>query len=397
MLKQPLGAWIVDQNKIRKKYGCYRTHSKIYRIKDSDIQVRDIHVIAGTEWASLSQATAEEIPDNAVPCLQSFAGWLYTTYNKIDKDLASASSIQNTSNILKSIKHQTITGHPVSFMRKVIQQELIESYFKKKLGEVYEKIQWEVYKKAIKLKRVKGALLKMIHGVCPTQAHMVKIRLTAHAICPCCQKDQEDTHHILICDERRHNTIIRFREEIQKALPEVKNKENLFKQIIESTMYQSNKMDGEWIFEDQDQIGWDNMLKGYVSLEWKTVMETLNPRKKWQDTMSIIVVSYWKTWLAMWRHRNDSMDSNTRYCAQMTDDNNKLSLHIIYTLRNMLSKAVNRILKRNIQEHLKFPREQVSDWLSMYRSVIKNIIDTKDPDLWQKTREEWIVKYSSEE
>jgi hypothetical protein len=77
------------------------------------------------------------------------------------------------------------------------------------------------------------------------------------------------------------------------------------------------------------------MLKGYASLEWKTLMEILNPRKKWHDTMSIIVVSYCKTWLAMWRHRNDSMDSNTRYCAQMTDNNDKLSLHIIYTLRNM--------------------------------------------------------------
>ena len=199
------------------------------------------------------------------------------------------------------------------------------------------------------------------------------------------------------CDERRHDTFTRFRDEIQKALPEVNDKDNLFRQIIESTIYQCNKMDGKWLFEDQDQIGWDYMLKGYVSLEWKTLMETLNPRKKWHDITSIIVVSYWKKWLAMWRHWNDSMDSNTRYCAQVTDDNNKLSLQIIYTLRDMLSKAVNRILKCNIHEHLKLPRDQVSDWLSMYRSVIKNIIDAKDPEIWNATRAEWIDSNTSTE
>ena len=119
---------------------------KIYRVRDREIQVRDIHVIAGTEWASLCQATVDEIPGEAVPCLQSFTGWLYTTYNKTESDLVSDTSIQYTSNILQSIRQQTITGHPVRFMQKVIQQELIESHYRQKLGAVYDKIQWEVCK-----------------------------------------------------------------------------------------------------------------------------------------------------------------------------------------------------------------------------------------------------------
>ena len=230
----------------------------------------------------------------------------------------------------------------------------------------------------------------MLHDICPTQAHMEKIRLTAHALCPCCQKEPEDSHHVLRCDERRHETVIRFRDEIQKALPAVKGKDNLIRQIIESAMYHSNKMESNRVFKDQERIGWEYILKGYISSEWKTVMEDLNPGKKWQNTMSKIVVGFWKTWLVMWRHRNDSMDANTRYCMQVIDDNNTLSLHIIYTLRDMLSRSMQRIMKSNIQEHLKLPRDQVSDWLSMYRSLIKNIIDEKDPEIWNVTRANWI-------
>ena len=64
-------------------------------------------------------------------------------------------------------------------MRKVIQTENMEEYYRKKLGEAYDKIQWDVFRKAIEQKPAKGALLKMLHGISPTQGHLTKIRLTA--------------------------------------------------------------------------------------------------------------------------------------------------------------------------------------------------------------------------
>ena len=60
-----------------------------------------------------------------------------------------------------------------------------------------------------------------------------------------------------------------------------------------------------------------------------------------------------------------------------------------------MSKAVNQIMRRSFNEQM--AREQVSNLVSMYRTIIKNIIDEQDPDLWQRKREEWIVKNSSEE
>ena len=54
-------------------------------------------------------------------------------------------------------------------------------------------------------------------------------------------------------------------------------------------------------------------------------------------------------------------------------------------------------MKQSFEEHFKLHRNQVSDWLGMYRQVIKQVIDEQDPELWNITREAWITKNNSED
>ena len=54
-------------------------------------------------------------------------------------------------------------------------------------------------------------------------------------------------------------------------------------------------------------------------------------------------------------------------------------------------------MKNSSGDHLKLPRNQVTDWLLMYRQVIKGLITEQDPELWESTREKLIAKSSSEE
>jgi hypothetical protein len=46
-----------------------------------------------------------------------------------------------------------MTGNSARIMRKVIQTELMEEYYKQKSGDVYNKVQWEVFQKALKQKK----------------------------------------------------------------------------------------------------------------------------------------------------------------------------------------------------------------------------------------------------
>jgi hypothetical protein len=66
-------------------------------------------------------------------------------------------------------------------------------------------------------------------------------------------------------------------------------------------------------------------------------------------------------------------------------------------VKEMLSRTVQQTMKQTVVDHLQMTREEVFNWLLMYREVIKNSIDKQDPDIWQITRDEWITKFNSEE
>jgi hypothetical protein len=66
----------------------------------------------------------EEIPKEAVPCMQLYTGMLYTGYRR-----AGTSSIQEIRLQKKhQVKAQEITGDPTKFIRKVIQADRMENY-----------------------------------------------------------------------------------------------------------------------------------------------------------------------------------------------------------------------------------------------------------------------------
>ena len=180
----------------------------------------------------------------------------------------------------------------------------------------------------------------MLHGVCPTQKHMTKIRLTSHPECPCCSEAEEDIFHILNCSERSQEVVSTFTNVIKRS--------GKISKIKIAFLNKSETQQGikqvkwiTWKMETQTEIGWELLLKGLVTKEWKSVTAELAQNCNWEDTMSAISTALWQTWLAMWRRRNCSIDFNARYCTQVQDDNNRLSIQMIYGLRNMLGKSIN--------------------------------------------------------
>ena len=140
-----------------------------------------------------------------------------------------------------------------------------------------------IIKKVLKKKRAKGALLKMLHGVSPTQQYLAKIPLTLHPECSCCL--QEIIFHILSCKERDQMAVEDFINTVRKSFKGVKNQENILTQILESARSKTNHMDSKWSLEQQTNIGWGLLLKGLVTKDCKEVMEKLIPDRNWEGTI----------------------------------------------------------------------------------------------------------------
>jgi hypothetical protein len=124
-----------------------------------------------------------------------------------------------------------------------------------------------------------------------------------------------------------------FRFTNHKEIKGLKVDDGTLEQILDSAQNMTNFINSRWKIERQSEIGWELLLKGMITEEWKPVMEHL-----------------------------------------ASDRHNRLSLKIIYHLRQHLGTHINKVMKQSFEEHFKFPRNQVADWLGMYRQVIKQVI-----------------------
>ena len=119
-LKQLWGNWIVNYRLLQKHYTCYRTTDKAYKEREGEICAQNITNIAGTEWAGLSQEVVTSIPMEAIPCMQSYIGWLYTGYSKEEEaqNNSHTNSMLQQYNVTFRSKH--IRGDPVKKYTKGI-------------------------------------------------------------------------------------------------------------------------------------------------------------------------------------------------------------------------------------------------------------------------------------
>ena len=164
-LKQHLGEWIVEYDKIRKIYKSYRTSTHFYKYKEAKIQTWSILNMTGIEWTGMMKEEVDNMPTEAIPCLQSYTGMIYNNYNRSRltynpaeiKETSSVSydptSIKETSNNRRSqIRGKIIKGDFTRNVRKVIQEEIMTTYYKRKVSDSYDNIDWVVFKQAIEKK-----------------------------------------------------------------------------------------------------------------------------------------------------------------------------------------------------------------------------------------------------
>ena len=63
----------------------------------------------------------------------------------------------------------------------------------------------------------------------------------------------------------------------------VRGDEDLLEQTLDSARHKTNCKDSKWEMEVQSTIGWELLLKGMVTNDWKSVMEHLSPNRNWED------------------------------------------------------------------------------------------------------------------
>jgi L-rhamnose mutarotase len=72
---------------------------------------------------------------------------------------------------------------------------------------------------------------------------------------------------------------------MKKTFSEIKRYRKYPNPNFDSVVLQGNQMDVIWTFQEQNEIGWEKLLTGFVSQKWQKVMNSLVPDKRWTEIM----------------------------------------------------------------------------------------------------------------
>ncbi len=236
---------------------------------------------------------------------------------------------------------------------------------------------------------------KLIHGLYQTKLKDHQFYGTSPT-CPCCQSVDESLHHMLSCPsdaatEHRHCAMLTLKE----ALGKIGTPPNITYSITYGILCWTNSQDRpnqqiraptrgsvmvadvlltQAFTEQTIDIGWDQFLRGRVSLMWSKAFSAYKSLGNTRNVDSLswskqLILKVWECTTSLWKFRNGMVHGTT------TKENNE---KVLAELRQrvsdkyaeyardsfIISPRFNSLfLKKTLEDRIKMSRDSLSAWL----------------------------------
>jgi hypothetical protein len=238
---------------------------------------------------------------------------------------------------------------------------------------------WEIVARAIKtLPKIRQHFIsKHTVGMCGVGKWMVRWNEWPDPHCPCCGAN-EDATHVWLCQGNDANALwVTALQSLQEWMVSVQTDPGISKAIITglnnwrfgSTLAFPSGHYLHCAVYQQSDIGWGNLLEGWISIEWAGVQQqfytSIHSRRSGRYWAVLLLHKLWSIARKLWEHRN----------------------LVLHQQKNVVSDMQETLLHRKIQ------------WL--YSKLIQLLLATKDsylctfplPILLKKTwsyKMEWV-------
>jgi hypothetical protein len=201
--------------------------------------------------------------------------------------------------------------------------------------------------------------------------------------CPCCGEDNETTSHVLRCKNNpEHEEAIRvFRrrmspEEYHPVFHLLKEgvtawlTQRDFQPVLED--YPSKFRDQIGVaLCDQRNIGWDNAIKGYLSVEWRSMIavsafdSTTDDVQEGKGLQQIrgILQSFHVLTQQLWKSRNKILHDSQDEAQQTIRDSERVEICALYSQSDSLPAGDRHYCERPLESILKMTTTSRRRWL----------------------------------
>ena len=263
---------------------------------------------------------------------------------------------------------------------------------------VWDTIDWRAFGRHLHTidKRHQPAHLKLIHGLLPLGTRRFKVSTIQDPqlkLCPCCQLQEEDHHHLLQCPENPR------REKAMNTLIAELTKDNhpsrpAFASCIQSYLTSpsipvtfSNPKFPEHLcpllqdaIDEQTMIGWHNLLLGYLTTKWKLLAaadEARQDKYKMEAGISRThrsLQSLFNFTRDIWLGRNDVLHRDKEKTDSTVYSVESAELRYFHSNPNLLPSSDKHYCQISLQRLLGSRPSVRRRWLRRVRTARANLI-----------------------
>jgi hypothetical protein len=253
-----------------------------------------------------------------------------------------------------------------------------------------DKIWWEPHKRAIKKLNDtdKTRIQKFIHRGLPTNKKINDRDKEHPAMCPSCS-EIETNEHLQCCKNPKRITIRRttrtnLNKNMEKYDIHVKIKECILLGTGQWISKQETKINKNELsftpegeinkaIDDQNEIGWDNFIRGRLSNRWESIQSqrytATKAKEKHRDPTiwaTSLITTMWEGLIKTWESRNEDQhgrDETTKASKERASLKRRLAT--IYELQPQLESEDRRFFKLHEEEWDERTNKEMIEWLTI--------------------------------
>lgn len=322
-----------NTHRAKMNQNCYDILWAIHILKSKlkHIQITPQHVKGHQDGKGRNLTRLESLNVFVDERASSFRKYIETQSNDI------SSKLHYTYSCYVSVEDNPITSNFSKYLKDHISQKMIQQHLHNTnaLDEnAFHLVDWDNIEHATKAltnsRRI--WLTKFVSGFLPTAKKMKEYKLWNSDICPLCERDIENTTHVIVCtNAEKQEKFCKQVERFQKWMKQNSMDPDMIHIITQTispqqpTSFASNVpqfLHGSKLHEaalDQDRIGWMNFLRGRITKKWTQAHQyhlnqsNYNISQTWTKRF---VLQIYKLSHAVWSGR-----------CKMVHDHDELTIH----------------------------------------------------------------------
>jgi ribonuclease HI len=318
---------------------------------------------------------------------------------------APAHIVTNTTHGMLHIEKIAITRNAGQILWKTASRIPIQDYHIQRNAwspSIFQSINWEAQHSALLqfCTADQQRILKFVHKWLPTGKNLHREKEANILACPLCSNELEDNMHLFTCtdakQERLQQDLLLYvaKQQHDKEMPDIakllewalSNCVNDDKWLVDKTHYPEEL---HRAIEDQNAIGWNQIYRGRISIEfsnaqehfyrWQQLPETTHNGHKWTRGL---IHKIWETMLSLWHNRNTiKFDKDTqRQTQNMQKQLQALAQHC-YSQAHILSATDRKqLFQKTLEDRLKDNPRTLQAWITNTERILR-INKLEDPHI----------------